>query len=239
MHPTDRPRAHISIHDVAPDTLDRVRTMLSRLEASGVMRVMLLVIPGLEWSEEDLAQLRDWQGRGHPLAGHGWVHRVERRKTLFHKVHGTLISRYVAEHLSLGNGEIVDLMRRCYDWFGENGLIPPRHYVPPAWALGSLSRVEMHTLPFDSVETLRGVFFTREDRFQVMPLLGYEADTPLRAAFLKGFNRWNTHRAKRAELTRISLHPYDLELRLGEEILRDLRKFRIQAAFNPAEAGDD
>ncbi len=176
---------------------------------------------------------------GHPLAGHGWVHRVERRKTMKHKLHGLLISRYVAEHLSRSNPEIVDLMRRCYDWFGEQGLRQPTHYVPPAWALGPLSREEMHALPFDSVETLRGVYFTREDRFQAMPLLGYEADTPLRAAFLKGFNRWNEQRAKKAELTRISLHPYDLELRLGEEIFRDLRTFRIQAAFSPAEAGND
>jgi predicted deacetylase len=133
MHPGERPRAHISIHDVAPDTLDRVRKMLSRLKKAGVTQVMLLVIPGLEWTEESLAQLRDWQGQGHPLAGHGWVHRVERRNTLFHKVHGMLISRYVAEHLSLGNGEILDLMRRCYDWFGENGLPGIMFPLPGGW----------------------------------------------------------------------------------------------------------
>ena len=110
-------RAYLSVHDVMPHTLDRVRALLggplSRFPAG---HVPLLVVPGREWNEADLAQLRDWQAAGHPLAGHGWMHRVERYGGWRHRVHAALISRDVAEHLALEAEGILDLMCRCHAW---------------------------------------------------------------------------------------------------------------------------
>lgn len=223
-------KAQLSIHDVAPETLPQVADMLNRLQACGPL--MLLVIPGKAWSVENLDQLREWAGQGHVLAGHGWVHHVDRHRSLYHKIHGRLISRFVAEHLSLTSAEILDLMRRCYAWFEANNLPAPTHYVPPAWGLGKVTLAQLRDQPFASVETLRGVCYPEENRFCKLPLLGYEADTPLRAWFLKKFNTWNRRNAMQRSAIRISLHPYDFTLRLADEILLDCRRYQCQASFS-------
>lgn len=219
--------AHISIHDVAPQTLSAVQAMLTRLADIGP--VMLLVIPGKNWSSADLNLLREWVAQGHVLAGHGWRHEVETRQTLTHKLHGTFISRYVAEHLSLDEKGIAQLMQRNYDWFITQGLPPPTHYVPPAWALGPISVSTLAALPFQSVETLSGIWRPQENTFKKTALLGYEADTFFRAGFLKMFNRLNRLRAADRSPIRLALHPYDFTYALAEDILNDCRRYRCQA----------
>lgn len=222
--------AHISIHDVAPHTLEQVRDQVSALKDWGVHQVMLLVIPGLPWSEEEVDQLRRWVDDGHLLAGHGRTHHVASAESLYHKVHSALISRDVAEHLSKTEDQIADLMLKNYQWFGAHGLPSPSHYVPPAWALGRISVSRLQELPFRTVEVLRGVFQVDSGRLYRMPLLGYEADTPARAVFLRGFNRWNTALAKiSGRAARISLHPYDLDYRLNHHIPLDLARFDLKA----------
>jgi uncharacterized protein len=223
-------KAQLSIHDVAPETLPQVADMLARLQVCGPL--MLLVIPGKAWSAEDLAQLRQWAGQGHMLAGHGWSHHVDHRRSLYHKIHGQLISRFVAEHLSLTPSEILDLMRRCYAWFEANDLPAPTHYVPPAWGLGNVTLAQLRDQPFASVETLGGVCYPAENLFCKLPLLGYEADTPLRAWFLKKFNIWNRRNAMQGPLIRLALHPYDFRFRLADEMLLDCRRYRCQASFS-------
>lgn len=230
MNPTATlPLAHLSIHDLAPHTLDVVGDMLARLKAAGHPPAMLLVIPGLDWTPAQLQQLRNWAQAGHPLAGHGWRHQVAKRRGLVHTLHGMLISRHVAEHLALPPDAILELMHRCHQWFAEHDLPSPAHYVPPAWALGRVSPVQLATLPFQSVETLRGVWYPSARQFEVMPLLGFEADTRFRAAFLRLFNACNRLRSRHHRITRIALHPYDLELELAKQILPICQRFRLQA----------
>jgi len=223
------PKAHVSIHDVAPHTLVLVEDLISMLQGVGVDRVMLLVIPGLSWSESNLDVLRSWVDQGHLLAGHGRVHHVASADSLYHKAHSFLISRNVAEHLSKTEDEIFELMRENHEWFMERGLPSPSHYVPPAWALGSISRSRLRDLPFETVEVLRGVIHVQSGTLYRMPLLGYEADTAFRAFFLKVFNRWNSWSArKRNRAARISIHPNDLEFRLGHRISEDCERFHCQ-----------
>ncbi|MEX2608065.1 MAG: polysaccharide deacetylase family protein [Kiritimatiellia bacterium] len=212
--------AHISIHDVAPDTLEPVRNMIDTLRGIGVDRVMLLVIPGGTWTPEGIDQLRTWFGEGHLPAGHGWTHRVEHRKTLWHKLHGVLISRYVAEHLALDREQIVELIRRNHAWFGQQGLPSPTHYVPPAWAMGTVSRRDLDGLPFDTYETLTGVYDRRRRQFIRSPLMGFQADTRFRAAALTVSNVWNRKVSRGGMPLRLALHPHDLQLRLRDDLLR-------------------
>jgi len=217
--------AHLSIHDVAPKTLGLVEDMLNRLEEIEITKVMLLVIPGLDWSEAQLHLLRKWASQGHVLAGHGWVHEVKTRRSLFHKLHGIFFSRYVAEHLSLDAKEIADLMQRTYDWFRDKGLPQPTHYVPPAWALGRITVRNLSELPYQSVETLNGFWIPQKNIFHRRALLGYEADTALRACILRIFNTWNRKKATMASPIRISLHPHDFSLKLADEILLDCESY--------------
>ncbi|MED5431549.1 MAG: polysaccharide deacetylase family protein [Pseudomonadota bacterium] len=210
--------ALVSIHDVMPETREQVTAMLSRLQLAPE-HVTLLVVPGRDWSRDDIAWLRDLQQAGHPLAGHGWSHRCQPPVSLYHRLHSLLLSRRVAEHLSFSAEGIVRLVQDCHDWFALHQLTPSRLYVPPAWALGALPADDYSRLPFRYVETLSGVLDTASGKTLALPLVGFEADRPWRAWFLSCFNRYCLGRAKaQARPLRIGLHPYDLDLLLARSI---------------------
>lgn len=217
----ERPQvAHLSIHDVAPHTLGKVGQMLARLQDWKTGPAMLLLIPGLNWTEEELATVRGWQSQGHVLAGHGWLHRISSYGGWYHRLHSWTLSRDVAEHLSLSEEGIVELITRCASWFTEHGFEVPEHYVPPAWAMGRVSKNRLQALPFQTYEFFGGVYHAEQRHFYRCPLVGFEADTRLRALTCRWFNRLNLHKKSGEGPLRISLHPFDLDLFLK----RDLEK---------------
>ena len=167
----------VSIHDVMPETLDRVFEIFLRLEQSGLLPVTLLVVPGRDWRPEDITRLRSLVARGAELAGHGWVHEVERVSGFGHRLHSALISKRVAEHLALDGSGCIELMQRCHDWFADQDLPLPTLYVPPAWAMGPVPRSALPDLPFVQFETLAGVYDIEASRLYRLPLLGFEVDS--------------------------------------------------------------
>ena len=211
-------KALVSIHDVMPETRSQVTAMLATLSLPATA-VTLLVVPGKDWSLDDIAWLRGLQEAGHPLAGHGWAHHCQPPATLYHKLHSALLSRQAAEHLSFDGEGILQLVKDCHGWFAAQDLLVSPLYVPPAWALGALSPADYHALPFRHVETLSGVLDTESGTLTRLPLVGFEADTPFRAGFLNLFNRFNVAHAQARHLpVRIGLHPFDLSYRLSSQI---------------------
>lgn len=220
------PKALISVHDLMPETLPAVRKTLRLLERQRLAPITLLVVPGRDWSREGIDTLRSLERDGYCLAGHGWRHRAERLGGLYHRLHSLFLSRQVAEHLALDRAGIIALINRCHAWFGEQGLRPPTLYVPPAWAIGRVSDAELRrACPFALYERFDGVIDSASERFRALPLLGYEADNALRAPVLKLWNRWSWRRARDNSLPiRIGIHPHDLELRLADQLKRDLTR---------------
>lgn len=213
--------ALLSIHDVMPETLDRVERILDFCETADAGPVTLLVVPGRAWQANDIDRLRSWQQAGHELAAHGWHHRIPRYGGVYHQLHAALLSRNVAEHLALRPEEVEALMGRSQAWFATHDLPAPSLYVPPAWALGRLPAGAFSRLPFARIEVLRGLIELPAGRLDPLPLVGFEADTAWRAAILGGWNRLQQRRARmRRRPLRIGIHPDDPDLRLG----RDLRE---------------
>jgi hypothetical protein len=241
MPAAEEVRTLVSVHDVMPETLERVERIIRICDAINPGPLTLLVVPGLGWDRQGIERLRTWQAQGHRLAGHGWVHRAERFNGLGHRLHGLLISRRVAEHLALDAPGIATLIRRCHAWFADEGLDPPGLYVPPAWALGNLRPQDLAQLPFGQYEVLRGVRDRTGGRLHPIPLLGYEADTPARAPLIRLWNRFNRHLARRSGWLRIAIHPRDPELALGDDLERDLGRYVDRAdyrALGTAETSD-
>ncbi len=225
-----RVEAVVSIHDVMPSTLDATQSILDRLMELGVAQVTLLVVPGLPWKHDEVERLRGWRAAGHELAGHGDVHRARHVRGLRHRLHGWLLSRDVAEHLALDETGIADLVTRCHAWFREHELGAPSLYVPPAWAMGTIRRSTLATLPFRRYESLTGVYDNVENRFDRQPLVGYEADTAIRALALRALNTANLAAARLRGLVRVAIHPRDLELRLAGDLLATLRRLVPRAS---------
>lgn len=217
---TSRLGALISIHDVMPKTRQRVEALLDRMPTSvPPQAVLLLVVPGREWSEGDRAWLLSLQRQGYPLAGHGWFHQCARPRTVYHRLHSALLSRDAAEHLSLDADTIAGLILANYLWFEQQGLEPPELYVPPAWALGPITRSTLQTLPFSYYETLTGIYDAGRNDFCRLPVIGFEADTAARAVLLRLINKVQLCLARwRRQPVRIAIHPHDAELHLAKDL---------------------
>lgn len=212
-------RAHATIHDVRPDTLDRVAELLRLLRPAG-RRVALLVVPGLEWTADGVERLRGWADAGYELAGHGWVHRRTPR-TLYHRLHARVVSRDQAEHLSAPRDELREMVARGRAWFGAHGLPAPTYYVPPAWAMGALQPEDLAAVGYRVAEVQWGWHDLAAGRFLGAPLIGFEADTPWRELALGAFNALQVRIAiGSGRPLRLGLHPFDLELRRADEALR-------------------
>jgi len=210
----------ISIHDVMPSTLERCRNIVARLNGYGYRKTTLLVVPGTGWDGDTISELRALVADGAELAGHGWVHKVERIRGWRHRLHSALISRDVAEHLALDVAGRVELMRRCYDWFGEHALPAPTLYVPPAWAMGPMPRESLKELPYRQHETLTGIYDTGTGSFRLVPMVGFEADTALRATACRLWNGLNLLAAGRTRPVRVAVHPDDFELELADDLAK-------------------
>lgn len=212
-------KALVSIHDLMPDTMARVEVILDWLDSLNVPPVTLLVVPGKAWTPEQIVRLRELADKGHQLAAHGWHHQTTPRK-LYHRLHSLLISRDVAEHLDLDSQGVLDLLIQSGTWFTEHQLPQPEFYVPPAWALGFISKEHLQQAPYRMIETTRGLIRLENGiERESYPLTGFEADTYLRETFLRHWNRIQTTKAIRSRKPlRISIHPDDLQLRAADQM---------------------
>ena len=201
--------AVLSIHDVAPHTLERVEKIIDKLPEKAHKHLILLVIPGLSWQKEQVETLRQFQKQGFILAGHGWYHKAKNIRSFYHKCHSLFVSRDVAEHLSLNENEILEMMQRNRSWFAEHELDIPDCYVPPAWALGNISRSALQQSGFRYIETTGGYIDSTSKQSKTFPLIGFEADTPLRKYTLLAWNKINAMLSSKTKPLRISIHPYD------------------------------
>ena len=214
----------VSIHDVMPETLDRVEGLVARLRKRDWPAPILLVVPGREWTDGDLDVVRQLADQGCPLAGHGWRHDVPRFRSLVHRLHALALSRRAGEHYLLDAEGVTALVRRCRHWFDLQGLPSPDLYVPPAWALGPVGPGDLAGLGFRYVETLTGIFDTETSRHTPVPVLGFEADTSLRALLLGCSNGINRALATRHRALRVAIHPDDESLRLAGALAEWLAK---------------
>ena len=211
-------QAVISIHDVTPATLCHVRNIIDRLPDVCRKNLILLVVPGLPWQDDDIRQLNEWQQQGHLLAGHGWTHEARHVQGWHHRLHSLLISRMAAEHLSLPRDEIIDLMQRNHSWFGIHDLAPPDYYVPPAWALGPVTIDDLASTPYEYIELTSEIRRISTSSFRMLPLAGFEADQSLRKWSLVVSNLANRLISGGARPLRIAIHPYDFTYLLSSDL---------------------
>lgn len=216
--------AIVTIHDVMPQTLDGVCALAELIPPSQRQKVPLLVVPGVPWSDSQIDRVRQLHDSGFSLAGHGWQHHTENIRGIYHRLHSLLGSRTVAEHLSSSKEELYGMLRRNYEWFAHHQFAAPDFYVPPAWAMGKLSRKDLQVLPFRYYEDSQGIFDSDRNRYRHLWLTGFEADTAAREYFLRLWNPLNAWGASASRPVRVSLHPYDLDFRLGSQLRQYINK---------------
>lgn len=215
--------ALISIHDVMPSTLERVHRLTQELTHLQTSNITMLVVPGHAWSRKQLDVLREFEQQGYILCGHGWHHSSKNIRGVYHRLHSLLISRNVAEHLALDEKEIRQLIDDCYQWFSNNKLAAPDLYVPPAWAMGKISKQHLEKTPFRFFENTAGLYDSSTGQQLNLPLIGFEADNIFRVGVLKLWNSANTLAGSEKKPVRISIHPADRELLLADSLTSSLQ----------------
>lgn len=217
-------QAIVSIHDVMPNTLGRVLMLLEKMQHLENRYITLLIVPGLEWSREHLDTLHRLEEEQYTFAGHGWKHKTNHISGFYHRLHSALISRNAAEHLSLSREEINRLMEDCYQWFKTNSFTPPDMYVPPAWAMGNISKEDLNSAPFRYFENTSGFMDSKSGKQLTLPLVGFEADNAIRRVSLAFWNGMNVILGSEKRPVRVSVHPYDAELMLQNSLGNTLKR---------------
>ena len=203
--------------------MDNVEIIIHKLETEfNVNKICVLIIPGLNWKKNQIRRLKKWQNRGIEIGAHGWKHLASTNKSFYHKIHSIIISRNCAEHLSMNKQDIIKLMNNSYEWFINNGFKKPKLYVPPAWALGNVSKEELHQLKFKYFECTTGMIHNKKYKF--LPLLGFEEKTFIGSKIRKIFNLFNFIMASFIGVIRIAIHPNDFKLYLKHDIKKYLSK---------------
>lgn len=242
MHPT-----LISISSVKPETLDQVDQLLAAVRDHGIRKTTLFVETEAHWATRDVDRLRRWRDKGVAFGGQGLsqssIPVKHWKKPRWRRVHST--DTGIQSERTEAN--CVELIARCAEWFQSQRLARPNVYATPEWTLDRLSVSQLNRLPFRMYESRQGVIDINCRRMYSLPSVSFEADSWFRSFALRSVNASNRAAAviSRRPL-RVSLHPYDLTLRLHDDVIRllgsttiaidflDLPNLAAERAFDPA-----
>lgn len=167
----------VAIHDVAPSSLGEVEWLLRRLDALGIERRVLKVIPAEPGSDDDaplVALLRREASAGSEIVLHGWTHRADARPRgpLADRLRARAFAGDAAELLGLPDDEVRRRVAAGRDWLARNGL-SARGYCPPGWLATEGLIPALTDAGFGYVVTLRGLRDLRRRRTMTLPPRGY------------------------------------------------------------------
>jgi predicted deacetylase len=168
----------VAIHDVAPSTLGEVEWLLRRLDALGVDRRVLKVVPAEPGAGDDaplVALLRREAERGSEIVLHGWTHRADappRGGSLADRLRARAFAAEAAELLALPDDEVRHRVAAGCDWLARHGLSAVG-YCPPGWLATDGLIPALGDAGFRYLVTLRGLRDLRRRRTITLPPEGY------------------------------------------------------------------
>jgi predicted deacetylase len=215
--PADRHVLCVSLHDVAPATLDDCRATLGFLDAMHAGPVALLVVPNyhhlgrIDRDERFCEFLRAREQRGDEIVLHGYWHEDDLSGGLGLRDH---IERRI---YTAGEGEFARLDEETARTRILRGLAvlraagwSPSGFVPPAWLMSAGTRSALAGLPFDYCATRDAVISITRDVEIAAPSLVVSTRSTLRRALSPLWNQWRLRRQLGSQVLRAALHPRDL-----------------------------
>lgn len=167
----------VAVHDVAPSELGDVRWLLEQLDALGVRRRVLKVVPaegGRAANGELVELIRREADAGSEIVVHGWTHRTagRLRGSLSDRARGRLFAPEAAEFLSLTDTEAAARVDAGREWLARHDL-PAVGFCPPGWLAASGLRAILRHAGFAYLVTLRGLLDLATGRWTLLPPSGY------------------------------------------------------------------
>jgi len=228
MQPKPTRSLVVSIHDVSPYTYETARQILAELNALGVGKTTLLVIPNHHRKgsflddPEFCAWLLERDARGDEIVLHGCLHWRDPRpgETLREK----RVDREGEFH-NMPGAEALRIVSQAKQEFRKLGLVP-LGFVPPAWLLSDGADRALQRLGFAYTTHMESVFdYTTGIRHASQTLVW--ASESWGSRFVSRL--WNARlfrQLRKNDLLRISIHPLDWEY---PSIRRQIRRLVTKA----------
>lgn len=225
----------VSLHDVSPRTKDVFAAMIDALDALGVGRTSLLVIPDHHHRGHMLDDpgfcrwLEGLAAQGHELVVHGYYHQRASRPG------ETWRQRYMTSVYTTGEGEFYDLSKdaaagllgRAREDFRRLDAPTPTGFIAPAWLLDDAAAEAVREAGFRYTTYLTGVQDYAAERgrgFIRSQSLVYSPRNAWRRACSLAWNASLAWRLRQAPLMRLGLHPPDFRhANLWRQIRRIVR----------------
>ncbi|MFI2074139.1 MULTISPECIES: DUF2334 domain-containing protein [Streptomyces] len=204
----------VSVHDVAPWTLDPCRRWLAGLDERGV-RATLLLVPG-PWrgvpAARDPALVR-WahaaRERGHELALHGWEHRGVPGGSPARRLTGLLAARGCAEFAALGERAARERLEKGLAALASVGMAPCG-FTPPGWLASPGTLTALRGLGLDYTTGHLTVRDLRTGVAHRVPALSHRPGGLGERAGARLMTAAARRRSAAGRPFRIALHPADL-----------------------------
>lgn len=211
-------RLVVSFHDLHPGSQPACAHFLQGLEALGVTRTSLLVVPrwhgGAPFTEdpEFTAWLREMAGAGHDICLHGFYHRA-------HDVAGHAVNRIIGRHYTAGEGEYYqidqatarDRIERGLHILTEEAELPVYGFTPPAWLLSPAGRAALAAAGLHYTTTLGTVDLLQAGMRLRAPTLVYSCRSAWRRVVSRAWVRFWAWANTDAPILRIAAHPCDFD----------------------------
>ena len=223
----------VSLHDVSPRTQTACNAILNDLEALGVMRCSLLVIPnhhGEGHFLEDSAFCEWLQARaeaGHEVVIHGYYHRRARPE------HEDLLTRLTTRVYTAEEGEFYDidrataatLLSQARTDFSKLGLAPDG-FIAPAWLMNAETQAVLKEGGCEYTTTLKGITDLRTGRVYKSQSLVWSVRSAWRRATSRVWNEALFRATRTSQLLRLAIHPVDLQY---HDIWMQIRRILVEA----------
>lgn len=212
-------RVIVSLHDVAPPFEAAIRQQIELLEAIGVRRLVLKVVPNwhgaypLQDAPTLVALLRAQHEAGNQLVLHGYEHRPYRSRSFqglwLSRLRARLFAAHAAEFLTLSADEAEATLRRGLASFEQAGLPPPTMFCAPGWLHNAEAETALRRLGLRYLISMFAVHdLLRERQCVVIPAVGYMGASPGQELGVQMLNAIVRQSALRtASVAKVYLHP--------------------------------
>ena len=220
----------ISIHDVAPATLEKSRAMVHELCAAGASNLSLLVVPdyhhlgSVSRHAESVAWIKERESAGDEIVLHGLYHlRPKKTQT-------TLIDNLITSHYTAGEGEFYDpSAEEAVQWItqGEEILaeagFSPCGFIAPAWLCNQATQDVLKARGYTYTTLLNGIIhFSGPTPFTKTQSCVWSVRAGWRRICSVLWNRTLFRQLQNNPVLRIGLHPPDFDHPLIKNQILDL-----------------
>jgi predicted deacetylase len=235
----------VSLHDAHPDSWPLIEEQVQLLDAWGVRKTSILVVPLFHHRQptgsdsffcQDLGRL---QNNGHELVLHGYTHDRRGQREAWKDLFWTrFYTNHEAEFLTLSDAEARARLEKGMRLFSSQGW-RLKGFVAPAWLFPERLLAVLKDLGFAYTTRLGSIIRLQKSGPPVRSQsLCYSTRAPWRRSVSKAWNVCLYQRVSRQPCLRLSLHPEDLRYDDLRGQIERLVKSALQDGFEPVTYAD-